>query len=184
MKTSFIRQKGIYLHVYLGAQKARWIDYCNRHGEKPGAAVKRIIAALMSQENRLTTITNEVIDKPDRSRKRLEVRLTMSEYALIDQLAESDGLTVSQYLVNLARAHMLKKPQFGSADVEALAESNYQLLALGRNLNQIARALNAEDPDEHRPTVKEIKALTEKIYHHTHMVSNLIASNLERWKIE
>jgi hypothetical protein len=184
MSESALKKNGYYLHVYLGRCKGLWIDYCKRHDEKPGAALKRIICSLMSREKKSTSAANEIVGKADNTRGRMEIRLSMSEHAALDKLAENTGLTVNRYLVQLARAHLIKKPQFSIPEIEALSESNLQLLALGRNLNQMARALNAEDPDEHRPTVKDIKSLTEKIYQHTHMVSNLISSNLERWKIE
>jgi hypothetical protein len=184
MRESVIRQKGNYLHVYLGKHKNRWIDYCKGHSEKPGVAIKRIICSLMSGEEKSTSAASAIVGKADRSRNRVEVRLAYSEYKALNKLSERDGLTINQYLVQLARHHILKNPQFNISEIETFRESNVQLMGLGRNLNQIARALNAEDPDEHRPTVKDIKALSEKIYQHTYMVSNLIRANLERWKIE
>jgi hypothetical protein len=184
MITSDAHKKEFYLHVYLGKLKGKWIDYCKLHDERPGAAVKRIICILMSKSSNSPAMSTETIGKADRSRRRIEVRLTDSEFEKLDCVSERDGLTINQYLVHLVRHHLVKKPQLAIPEIEALTESNFQLLALGRNLNQIARALNAEDPDEHRPTLKEIKVLLEKIYSHTHLVSNLISANLERWKIE
>jgi hypothetical protein len=55
-------------------------------------------------------------------------------------------------------------------------------LALGRNLNQIARSLNA---GKHEPvTVEMIAALSELIQKHTEIVSQAIRASLERWDME
>lgn len=179
------KKRGV-LPVELGEYKDQWVRFCKRNNEKPGPAIRGIIVTLLAKsgETEAPGAALEKAGNPDRTRLRTEIRLTRSERDKLEQMAEAEGLTVNQYLVNLARTHIVKKPQFSIKELDVLSESNVQLLALGRNLNQIARALNAEDPDEHRPTVKEIKGVSERIYQHTHLVSNLINANLERWLIK
>lgn len=59
-------------------------------------------------------------------------------------------------------------------EIDALGESNDQLLALGRNLNQITRSLNAE---KHEPaTVEMIAELSGLIQKHTEVVSQASGS--------
>lgn len=66
-------------------------------------------------------------------------------------------------------------------EIDALGESNYQLLALGRNLNQIARSLNK---GRYEPvTIERIEALSQLIRMHTEVVSSAIRASLERWSI-
>lgn len=67
------------------------------------------------------------------------------------------------------------------SEIDALGESNYQLLALGRNLNQIARRLNE---GHYGPiTVNRIETLSRPIEKHTEVVSDAIRASLERWCI-
>ena len=67
-------------------------------------------------------------------------------------------------------------------EIEALGESNYQLLSIGRNLNQIARRLNE---GRFEPvTVEAIEQLRTHIDKHIDMVSSAIRASLERWNIE
>ena len=187
-KESKQKTRGI-LTVELGKYKAQWIRFCKGRNEKPGAAIRRIIAELLAKQEgsaapSTTETTETIVGTPDHTRIRSEIRLTRSERAKLEEMAEANGLTVNQYLVNLARSHILRQPQFGIKELDVLSESNVQLLALGRNLNQIARALNAENPIQHRPTVRDIKALSDKIYKHAGSVSQLINANLERWQIK
>lgn len=66
-------------------------------------------------------------------------------------------------------------------EIDALGESNYQLLVVGRNLNQVARRLSE---GQHVPiTVARIEALRSIIEKHTELVSNAIRAGLERWSI-
>ena len=67
-------------------------------------------------------------------------------------------------------------------ELEALGESNYQLLAIGRNLNQVAKHLNEGSPEQ--LTVREIRELRQQIDVHTAAVAKAIRESIDRWSIE
>lgn len=84
--------------------------------------------------------------------------------------------------VDAIRTGLTHEPQFSMSEIETLGESNYQLLALGRNLNQVVRRLNE---GHYEPiTVERIEALSRLIDKHTDAVSDAIRASLERWSIE
>jgi hypothetical protein len=64
---------------------------------------------------------------------------------------------------------------------KALWDSSGQLRAIGRNLNQIAKKLN--EGGGQGLTTGEIKQLSDYIYSHTEVVSDLQDASLSRWKI-
>lgn len=64
---------------------------------------------------------------------------------------------------------------------KALWESSGQLRAIGRNLNQIAKKLNEGGTQE--ISAAEIKHLSNYIFSHTEVVSELQDASLSRWKI-
>ena len=67
-------------------------------------------------------------------------------------------------------------------EIDALGESNYQLLAIGRNLNQVAKAMNEGRRDS--VTIESIERLRGIIDTHTEKVSTAIRASVERWCIE
>ncbi|WP_084267336.1 plasmid mobilization protein [Azohydromonas lata] len=73
-------------------------------------------------------------------------RLTPEEAAAIKASAKTAGLSQSEYVGRLAM-NPTAAGAVGVPALQALAESNRQLLAIGRNLNQIARTLN-ESPGQ------------------------------------
>ncbi|WP_041373121.1 plasmid mobilization relaxosome protein MobC [Xanthomonas citri] len=89
---------------------------------------------------------------------------------------------MNRWGVDAIRAGLTGEPQFGTKEVDALGESNYQLLAIGRNLNQIARRLN--EGKSARVTVEQIKMLADRIDQHTKKVADAIRASQERWNIE
>ena len=80
------------------------------------------------------------------------------------------------------RAGLTKEPQFGMKEIEALGESNYQLLSIGRNLNQVAKAMNEGRRDS--ISNESIERLRQIIDAHTDKVSGAIRASLERRNIE
>lgn len=84
----------------------------------------------------------QVDERPDTGvKKRVEVRLTRSQLDAVDTRAKAEGCSRKVWLVNVVRGTLTKQPQAGMREIDLLGESSYQLLAIGRNLNQIAKRL-------------------------------------------
>jgi len=81
------------------------------------------------------------------------------------------------------RSHLTREPQFGGQELEALIESTTQLRYIGRNLNQVAKGLNASPHERLVYKVELIERLEEAIKGHTSVVSRLLAANVERWGV-
>lgn len=181
-----MEKPGRAINVHLGADlKERWTDYCVGLGKTPGAALREAI------KNQL--VNSDASERPSRSKiykqkegiserkERFEILLTSSERAAIKERADAERCSSRRWIIDAIRAGLTYEPQFSMSEIDALGESNYQLLALGRNLNQIARHLNQ---GHYEPiTAERIDALIRLIESHTKVVSNAIRASLERWSI-
>jgi hypothetical protein len=172
------------VNVYLGQRlKEAWQAHCRDSGEKPGMALRHLLEETLKNAAGATApSTPTPLGRPERGQKsRLHLRLTASELALVQELAEREGCSPQTWVVNLVRAMLTRQPQVGMREFELLGESNYQLLAIGRNLNQIAKHLNEGEPEN--VTLKEIRELREQIDAHTEVVSQALAASVERWSV-
>jgi predicted HicB family RNase H-like nuclease len=183
-----------YLNVYLGPLKKPWQAYCAARGEKPGAALKKAIEAQLSKsqsgQKPQAAPKQQKSESPDTGQKaRLELRLTPTERAAITEFAQADECSPQQWIVGAIRAALTRSPQFGMVEWKILGESNYQLLAIGRNLNQIARHLNEEAKSLHSNPIdipgiqREFAALRKYIKRHVANVDSAMRANTDRWKI-
>ncbi len=120
---------------------------------------------------------------PDKSRRRQEIRLANSEIDGISELAQAFGASRRAYLVNLVRGHLLRKPQLGMTELAVIGESNKQLAAFGRHLNQIAKKLNSGENIEAHSVAQALNRLKEEIDEHLAYVHKVMRSNLDRWSI-
>lgn len=85
--------------------------------------------------------------KEERAKVRKEVRLTKSELARADALAKRAGFSLNRWIFALINARLDGSPQLGQQELEGLARSNLQLLAVGRNLNPAGEGGQPRGPD-------------------------------------
>jgi len=173
------------LYVYLGNLKQPWVDYCASIGIKPGVAIKKGIEQQLKNSQKQITKENlsQQNESPDTENKvRLVVWLTPSEKAAIKKQAEVENCSSNRWVVDAIRVGLTHEPQFSTSETKELGQSNYLLLKIGTNLNQIARRLNE---GRHEPiTVDAISRLKNQIDEHTDKVSLAIRASLERWSIK
>lgn len=126
----------------------------------------------------------ELQEHADVTRRRLEIRLTTSEYQSIQKFAEQQRMSSNQWIINLIRANLVARPQFGMEELRVLGESNSRLLALGRNLNQIARQLNTNPGTRVRLKTEQIENLSRHVATHTAQVTSVMRANIDRWTVK
>ncbi len=83
----------------------------------------------------------------------------------------------------MVRAKWSGQPHVGQPELERLTRSNQQLLALGRNLNQITKVLNTSPQNCAAFRVQVITELSRVIRAHTDKVSDVLRGTVERWQL-
>lgn len=178
------KSKSSILSVRLGPDlKEQWENYCAALGLASSSAIKDAIKQQLKAAEALPTpkIYRQT-ENAKEATERFEILLTISEKAAVKARAQTERCSMRRWIVDAIRTGLTHEPQFGMSEIDALGESNYQLLALGRNLNQISRRLNE---GHYEPfTVKRIKALSHIIDKHTDVVSDAIRASLERWSLK
>ena len=152
----------------LGPLKQAWLAWCTKQKMTPSDALRQVLAKVMHGDLPLSGPRGtEVKDRAEKPRVRIEIHLTESEHRLLKPLARAEGFPVTKWIVALIRARLIRHPQFGQSELESLARSNQQLLAIGRNLNQLAKALNTSPHDRRAFRVDLITELSTRIQTHT-----------------
>ncbi|EKU28237.1 hypothetical protein C660_21385 [Alcaligenes sp. HPC1271] len=171
------------MNIHLGELKKPWIEYCSSVGKKPGAALREAIEKQLAelQGDRPKTVFKPVEEVQHKAKKRFEIMLTDSERDALATRANEENCSGRQFVIDALRAALTHEPQLSMKEIEILGESNFQLLAVGRNLNQIARRLNE---GKYEPvTVERIAELRRIIDAHVQKASDSIRANIERWSL-
>ena len=115
---------------------------------------------------------------PPKGSKRITVRLPEKDRAYLEAAAEQHKCSVNDIVRDIVQSHVRKHPMLSTTEVEILHHSNYQLVSIGRNLNQIARQLNMGEGVS--LTSEQINALSQFIRQHTQRVSDVLRTNRKR----
>jgi hypothetical protein len=101
-----------------------------------------------------------------------------------EALAARDGFSLNRWVVALINARLDDKPQLGQQELEMLARFNLQMLAIGRNLNQLTRAANSRLPGVGPSLVPAIDALNRVVMEHSLRVAAVMRTSVERWRVK
>ena len=114
------------------------------------------------------------------SRKPMLVRLTAEDRLLLDARAEARGMRPATYASVLLRAHLRQLTPLPKDELLALKRSIAELGAIGRNINQIARAVSGggELPGSMRVEFSAMLKICEAMRDNT---KALLKSNLASW---
>ena len=112
---------------------------------------------------------------------RISVRLRDDDLLLLRERAQSRELPASTYVSLLVRAHLRAQTPLPTAELAALKRAVAEISAIGRNINQIARAVNQQQwpGGPNRADLLAILRALEALRHHT---KALIKTNLESWE--
>jgi hypothetical protein len=115
------------------------------------------------------------------SSSRVYVRLRSDDRLLLDARAEARGVRPATYAAVLLRAHLRRLAPLAKDELLALKHSIRELAAIGRNINQIARAANAGGrlPGSARIEFRAMLKVCEALRENT---KALLKANLASWK--
>jgi hypothetical protein len=171
--------------VDLGDLKAPWQAWCQAHGITPSHALRNALRQTMDRKaTKVPVPRSRVTPKRERAIARIELNLTASELAALKKMAGQEGYVPTKWLVAMVRTKLTGQPQVGEPELETLARSNQQLLALGRNLNQIAKVLNTAPQNRTAFRAEVITELSRVIQTHTKKVSDVLRGTVERWHLQ
>jgi hypothetical protein len=115
-------------------------------------------------------------------RARLYVRLRPDDWLLLRERAAARGMPSATYVSVIVRAHLRNLAPMPKDELMALKRSVAELGAIGRNLNQLARAANSGDRGvgPAREDLRAILKVCEALRDH---VKGLIRANVNSWEV-
>ncbi|MGC4097995.1 MAG: hypothetical protein QM706_12835 [Nitrospira sp.] len=172
------------LTVDLGELKEPWIQWCKQQQLTPSQALRQLLHKTLQREPRPNPTPHRIMPhRGERPTRQVAIRLTPSEHSSLVTRARTEGYRPMHWLISLIRVQLTRQPALSNLEQQAIAHSTKQLLALGRNLNQIARAL-ARTPDQQVAVRLELLTeLSRRIHAHVNQITALTRASLERWEL-
>lgn len=187
-------ESGVYRLRVPNELLAEWKSYAATNGDTAPEAIRALMRHLLERPEHkpVSRVPAEVGKRHkvgkgiDRSKKkRIELQLTGSEHAALAALTEERECSIQFWIVSLIRAALTQGVTTGVSELKALGQSNYQLMAIGRNLNQIAHHINSDAAGNlHKLNGLRIEELSRTVKAHRAEVQAVIHACSERWTIE
>jgi hypothetical protein len=132
------------LEITLNEDEKRAYElHCSKRGITPATCMRSLLHAALREQTVARVVSLPIGERPNRC---VEVMLTPSEDALVAIEARRSGFSKSSWIANRVRESLDKSStRLEEPALTALRTANTALGAVGRNLNQIARKLNAEE---------------------------------------
>lgn len=142
----------------------------DRYGK---ASVSLLAKKLLQEQIRQPENTKHVYqENMTTDRQRLTLRLSPKHQAYLNQKALLEHSSLNDIVRDIISEHINNHPILSNDAVQALYQSNYQLLRLGRNINQLTRQFNAILPKS--ITTQQLQALSQFIEQHTNQVGKVL----------
>ena len=126
------------------------------------------------------TENNETEQMTGEVKSRMELKLPSFVASYLQKLAQNQQMSANRAALSILMEHISCHPVISDNEVQALYQSNYQLLRIGRNLNQIARQLNiGENASITTQHIHELKAVIDA---HTERVHQVLKTNRRRFE--
>jgi|ThiBio_1000_plan_1041568.scaffolds.fasta_scaffold02101_2 predicted DNA binding CopG/RHH family protein len=116
--------------------------------------------------------------------ERITVRLPRFLMEGVQDRAKRRGMAPSRWISSLLRANLMKQPVLTDSELLKLEENIRELAALGRNLNQIAKALNTAFHETDRLKLEHLLRLREAIQTNRDTINELVRVSRGAWRTD
>lgn len=156
-------------------EKAIFTTWCKQRDCTPSRMLRSLIHELC----------NDVAAQSNQPRPpmtmRMEMRWMPEELRTLEAWAASEKCTPQEVVRKVIRIRLYKCPTFNPLELRTVLESNRQVAALGRNINQIARHLNENRSWPASVHASELMQLRAKLNEHIEHVREMILINFLRF---
>ena len=158
--------------------KERFAEVARLQGKSESALLKSMVEALLATAVPPTDPTLVPESAPS---TRLSVRLRDDDLLMLRDRAQARGMPAATYVSFLVRSHLRHLAPLPDAELQAFKSAIGEVKAVGRNLNQIARATYAGRITG-GAAVEDLRALLTVCTKLWESMKRVVSVNLESWE--
>jgi DNA-binding NarL/FixJ family response regulator len=144
------------------------------------ALLKRLVVAALVLTDSSKPDDSGVV-QPVAATGKISVRLRSDDLLLLRERAQARQIPTATYVSYLIRSHLRRLAPLPTQELTALKRSIAEVGAIGRNINQIAHALNRGEQSA-GPNGADLRAVLRALTALRDHVKALIRINLESWE--
>lgn len=164
-------------------KKMRFQNLAKTRGLSESELLRVIVKSSTEQKDETDIISVE----PDVTKvdlERVTVRLPRFLMEAARNKAEIKYMALSRWISSLVQSNLTGKPVMTKKELAVLRESNRELAAIGRNVNQIARTLNESFYKVESVRLEKLEELRKEIIENRKAIQALIRASENVWEVE
>ncbi len=170
---------GTHLTAWVSQKtKERFTALARQRDVSESALLKHLVELTLQTTN--TDVDEATADDAARRAVRLSIRLRPDDQLLLRERARARGMAAATYVSVLVRAHLRSLSPLPKEELLALKRVVSELGAVGRNLNQLARAAN-QGERVNGPARDDLRALLKVCEGLRDHVKALLMANIRSW---
>lgn len=114
----------------------------------------------------------------------MTIRMPRFLIAALKERAKTRGMAASRWVAALVQSNLIRNPVMSDDEILKLRISNRELAAIGRNINQIARALNDTLQNSERLPLDKLADLGRVIAENRAAIRALVRASQNAWEVE
>lgn len=143
-----------------------------------------MLLLLDQMDNGSTPPTGVAADLEAAEIERITVRLPVFLKRAVAGRARAAGMSLGRWVSCLVQSNLMRVPVLTNVELAAVMASRRELAAVGRNINQIARALNDAPHEIDRIRLEKLAELATAVDETKASISALVRSSNGVWSVE
>lgn len=161
----------------------RFVALAKRRRVSESELLRQAVNALLGQGAEVAAPPAQLVPE-DAEQDRVTVRLPAFLMKAARARAKARGMALSRWLAALAQSNLAAQPVLAGDELLLVEASNRELGAIGRNINQIARALNEAHYQTERVKVEKLEELADLIKSVRSSIRGLVRASRNSWKAD
>jgi predicted DNA binding CopG/RHH family protein len=150
-----------------------------------GLSESELLRSVILEITSKVATNNQIIQPPKIDNielERITVRLPRFLMEAIKQRGKLKGMAASRWIAALVQTNLTGNPVMTDKEITVLQSSNRELAAIGRNINQIAKALNEAFYETDRVQLDTLISLRQSINENRSAIQSLVRASQQAWE--
>ena len=123
-------------------------------------------------------------DAENAENEKMTIRLPRFLVDAVKEKANANGMVTSRWIAALVQSSLMQKPVMADQELTVLRSNIRELNAIGRNINQMARALNESKNNTDKVKLDNLDLLRNYLDRNIAFVRGLVRASQQAWGLE
>ena len=162
--------------------KSRFRNMAKVRGLSESELLRVVVLAVTGQEDHSEKPVAP--DPEDADTDRMTVRMPRFLMNATKSRAAAKGMAPSRFVTALVQSNLTKQPVMTDAELAVLQGSARELAAIGRNINQMAKAINEAFYETERVRLNALAELSQAIKENRTAIRALVRASQNAWEVD